>query len=305
MAPLLPRPDNRYMEGLIIKAISGFYYVETENKQLFECKARGRFKNNKQSLLVGDRVEIMPDGDKGVINAVKRRKNELDRPPVANIDKLFIVSSSVVPSPSTLLIDRMTALCAYKNIKPIIVFNKNDLEDVTPWCNIYKNAGFKTIACSAVSGEGMEEIISELQGGISAFTGNSGAGKSSLLNKIFPKLALGTGDVSEKLGRGRHTTRHTELFPHSYNGYVADTPGFSSLEADKDDLTFKENLSSLFPDFEDFAAFCRFSDCKHIGEKGCAVCSAVEKGKIEETRYKSYITMYEELKDVKAWNIKK
>ncbi len=302
---MLPSLKNRNMEGLIIKAISGFYYVETEDKQLFECKARGKFKNNNQSLLVGDRVEIVPDGDKGVIDAVKQRKNALSRPPVANIDKLFIVSSSVVPAPSTLLIDRMTALCAYKNIEPVIVFNKNDLEDVTPWCSIYKNAGFKTIACSAVSGEGVEEITRELGGCISAFTGNSGAGKSSLLNKIFPSLALGTGDVSEKLGRGRHTTRHTELFPHNYNGYVADTPGFSSLEADKDDLNFKESLSSLFFEFEPFAASCRFSDCKHIGEKGCAVCSAVKNGEIEETRYKSYITMFEELKDVKAWNIKK
>lgn len=293
------------MEGLIIKAISGFYYVETKEKQVYECKARGKFKNNNQSLLVGDRVEFEPDVDKGVIDAVKQRKNALNRPPVANIDKLFIVSSSVVPSPSTLLIDRMTALCAYKSIQPVIVFNKNDLEDVTPWCKIYQNAGFKTIACSAVSGEGINDITVELQGAVSAFTGNSGAGKSSLLNKIFPDLSLGTGDVSEKLGRGRHTTRHTELFAHNFNGYVADTPGFSSLEADKEDLNFKESLSSLFTDFEPFAFDCRFSDCKHIGEKGCAVCRAVNEGKIEETRYKSYMAMFEELKDVKAWNIKK
>ena len=293
------------MDGLIIKAISGFYYISAENGNIYECKARGRFKNANQTLLVGDRVDFTPDGEKGVVDAVKERKNTLNRPPVANIDKLFIVSSSVVPSPNTLLIDRMTALCAYKNIEPVIVFNKNDLEDVGLWCRIYKNAGFKTIACSAVSGEGIEDIINELKGCVSAFTGNSGAGKSSLLNKIFPTLSLNTGSVSEKLGRGRHTTRHTELFAHNFGGYVADTPGFSSLEAEKDDLTFKENLSDFFTDFEAFKFDCRFSDCNHTGDKGCAVLGAVKEGKIEETRYKSYLTIFEELKDLKAWNIKK
>ncbi len=293
------------MEGLIIKAISGFYYVETCDKTVIECKARGKFKNNNQSLLVGDRVDIALDGEKGVIDAVMQRKNVLNRPPVANIDKLFIISSSVIPSPNTLLIDRMTALCAYKNIEPVIVFNKTDLEDVMPWCEIYREAGFKTIACSAKTGEGIEEIISELKGNISAFTGNSGAGKSSLLNKIFPNLSLSTGDVSSKLGRGRHTTRHTELFPHNFDGYVADTPGFSSLEADKDDLEFKENLSDFFTDFAEYKYDCRFSDCNHMGEKGCAVCEAVKEGKIQQSRYKSYITIFDELKDIKAWNIKK
>lgn len=293
------------MNGLIIKAISSFYYVETEDKRVFECKARGKFKNENQALLVGDRVEIVTDGEKGVIDAVLPRKNMLNRPPVANLDKLFIISSSVVPAPSTLLIDRMTALCAYKNIEPVIVFNKNDLEDVKEWCRIYTAAGFKAIDCSAVSMEGIEEIIKELHGCISAFTGNSGAGKSSILNRIFPSLGLSTGDVSEKLGRGRHTTRHTELFSHEFGGYVADTPGFSSLEADRDDLEFKESLSELFTDFEPFKYDCRFSDCKHIGEKGCAVCDAVKQGKIESTRYNSYLAIYEELKDLKAWNIKK
>ena len=293
------------MNGLVIKAISSFYYVETEDKKVFECKARGKFKNDKTTLLVGDRVEFTPDGEKGVVEAVLPRKNMLSRPPLANIDKLFIISSSVVPSPSALLIDRMTALCAYKNIEPVILFNKNDLEDVGEWCRIYTAAGFKTIACSAVSSEGIEEITKELSGCICAFTGNSGAGKSSLLNKIFPELSLSTGDVSEKLGRGRHTTRHSELFAHSFGGYVADTPGFSSLEADRDDLEFKESLGDLFTDFEPFKYDCRFNDCKHIGEKGCAVCDAVKAGQIEQTRYSSYLTIYDELKDIKAWNIKK
>ena len=291
------------MDGLIIKALSGFYYVETE-KGVIECKARGRFRNISQSPFVGDKVDITVDGEKGTVYSIKERKNLLNRPPVANVDKLFIVSSSVTPTPNTLLIDRMTAICEYKTIKPVILFNKNDLEDVSKWCEIYRNAGFKTIACSAKSGEGIEEIKTELEGCISAFTGNSGAGKSSLLNIIFPNLSLSTGDVSDKLGRGRHTTRHTELFAHSFGGYVADTPGFSSLETDRDDLEFKESLSSLFIEFDLFSNACRFADCAHIGEKGCAVCEAVENGQIEPTRYESYRIIFDELKDVKAWNIK-
>lgn len=291
------------IEGLIVKAISGFYYVETE-QGIVECKARGKFRNDKTSPLVGDRVSVTANGKTGAVEKIKERKNQLFRPPLANLDKLFIVSSSVTPTPSSLIIDRMTAICARYNIEPIIIFNKNDLEDVYPWCRIYENAGFKTIACSAVSGEGIDLITKELEGCVSAFTGNSGAGKSSLLNRIFPDLGLATGQVSDKLGRGRHTTRHTELFRHEFSGYVADTPGFSSLEADREDLEFKERLAEFFPEFEDFSDGCLFGDCAHVGEKGCAVCEAVNEGKIESTRYASYKTMYEELKDLKAWNIK-
>lgn len=291
------------MCGLIIKALSGFYYVKVGEK-IFECKARGRFRNENLSPLVGDRVEISVVGEKGTVEKIAERKNMLLRPPVANIDKLFIISSSVTPAPSTLLIDRMTALCEYKDITPIIMFNKNDLADVSHWCKLYRNAGFKTIECSAENGCGTDEIINELAGGISAFTGNSGAGKSSLLNRIFPELVLATGDVSDKLGRGRHTTRHVELFEHRFGGYVADTPGFSSLEADKNDLEFKNNLSSFFSDFAPYIEECRFADCTHTGDTGCGVCNAVKEGKIEETRYNSYVTMYNELKDVKFWNVK-
>lgn len=292
------------MEGLIVKALSGFYYVKTE-KGIIECRARGKFRSENKTPFVGDRVEIELAGEKGTVCDIIQRKNLLYRPPIANIDKLFIVSSSVTPTPNTLLIDRMTAVCAYKNIEPIIVFNKNDLEDVSHWCRIYENAGFKTIACSAATGDGVDLIKQELKGCISAFTGNSGAGKSSLLNIIFPDLNLSTGDVSDKLGRGRHTTRHTELFAHGFDGYVADTPGFSSLEADRDDLSFKNALPDLFIEFDSFKFDCLFGDCAHIGEKGCAVCSAVKQGEIEKTRYESYLTIYSELKDVKAWNIKK
>ncbi len=292
------------MKGLILKAISGFYYVESEGK-VYECKARGKFRNVKLTPLVGDMVEITVDGEKGTVDAVLPRKNELARPPLANIDKLFIVSSAKTPAPSALLIDRLCALCAYKNIEPVILFNKNDLEDLSSWCAIYRNAGFKTISCSAKSGEGIDEIREELKDSVSAFSGNSGAGKSSLLNILFKGLALSTGEVSEKLGRGRHTTRHCELFRHEFSGFVADTPGFSSLEPDKEDINFKEALADCFTDFEKYTSDCRFADCKHIGEKGCAVCEAVSRGEIEKTRHDSYLTIYEELKDLKAWNIKK
>ncbi|MBO5909140.1 MAG: ribosome small subunit-dependent GTPase A [Clostridia bacterium] len=292
------------MQGIIIKAISGFYYVETD-KGIIECKARGRFRNDGTSPLVGDRVIINLSGKNGTIESINERKNMLSRPPIANIDKLFIVSSAVIPAPNTVLIDRMTSICEYKNIEPIIVFNKTDLGEVEPLKKIYLNAGFKTIVCSALTGEGIDEIKKELGGYISAFTGNSGVGKSSILNLIFSELKLSTSDVSEKLGRGRHTTRHTELFRHEYEGYVADTPGFSSVENDKYDLEFRDLLPTLFRDFEEHMQTCKFHDCKHIAEKGCGVIEAVKAGKIEKTRYDSYLSIYNELRDIKPWEVRR
>ncbi len=291
------------MEGLIIKALSGFYYVETE-EGIIECKARGRFRNSGTSPLVGDRVTLELEGNKGVVDQVLTRRNYLDRPPVANIDKLFIVSSVVTPAPNCLLIDRLTALAEFKNIIPIIVFNKKDEGDVSDFVRKYSKVGYKTIECSAKTGDGCDDIKAELSNSISAFTGNSGVGKSSILNLLFPELSLSTGEVSQKLGRGRHTTRHTELFRHRFNGYVADTPGFSSLESDISSLDFKEELINCFPEFSEYSGFCKFTDCKHIGENGCAVKAAVDSGEIEASRLESYITIYNELKYLKHWNIK-
>ncbi|MBR6743352.1 MAG: ribosome small subunit-dependent GTPase A [Clostridia bacterium] len=292
------------MQGVIIKAISGFYYVETD-KGIIECKARGRFRNDGTSPLVGDRVIINLSGKSGTIESINERKNMLSRPPIANIDKLFIVSSAVIPAPNTVLIDRMTSICEYKNIEPIIVFNKTDLGEVESLKKIYLNAGFKTIVCSALTGEGIDEIKKELSGCICAFTGNSGVGKSSILNLIFSTLNLSTSDVSEKLGRGRHTTRHTELFSHEFGGYVADTPGFSSVENDKFDLEFRDLLPTLFRDFEEHRQTCKFHDCKHVAEKGCGVIEAVKAGEIEKTRYDSYLAIYNELRDVKPWEVRR
>lgn len=290
------------MKGILIKAISGFYYVQSDNN-LYECKARGTFRNKGESPVVGDTVEFTAHEDgKGIIEKICIRKNCLKRPLIANIDKLFIVSSFTTPAPNALLIDRLTAIAEYHGIEAIIVFNKCDLGDFSPWEKIYSNSGFKTVVCSATTGEGVDVIRKELEGCVSAFTGNSGVGKSSLLNLLFPELSLATGEVSEKLGRGRHTTRHTELFAHIYGGFVADTPGFSSLETEKLGIDFKEKLALCFPDFSQFLGECRFTSCTHVCEKGCAVCGAVSDGKIEKTRHESFITLFNEVKDLKSWN---
>lgn len=251
--------------------------------------------------MVGDFVEY--DKKQKVINSILPRKNYLSRPPVANVDKAFIVSSYITPQPNNLLIDTMIAICEYKNITPIIVFNKCDLGDFEEIEACYKKAGYKVIITSAQDGDGMSLIEDELAGCVSVFTGNSGVGKSSILNIIMPQLKLATGQTSEKLGRGRHTTRHTELY-FVKDGIVADTPGFSSLEVDKNDYSFKEHLADCFIEFADFTDKCQFTGCSHTGEKGCQVCKAVADGKIDKKRWESYKTLYNELKNIKKWQIK-
>jgi len=293
------------MTGIITKALSGFYYVACGDKVL-ECKARGSFRKSGVSPLVGDRVEVELIGENnGIVDKILPRKNCISRPPVANIDKLFIVSSFSSPAPNTFLIDKMTVIAEYNEIEPIIVFNKCDMGDFLPFKKVYDNAGFKTYILSASSGEGMSLLQDELKDCVSAFTGNSGVGKSSILNNIFGEGRIATGEVSEKLGRGRHTTRHTELYELPFGGFVADTPGFSSLELDLNDYSLKENLPTLFRDFEDYSHGCRFSSCTHTADSGCAVISAVKKGEIEESRHRSYVQLYDEMKDLKPWEAKK
>lgn len=289
------------MTGLILKAISGFYYV-SDGDNLYECRARGSFRKDGFSPLVGDVVEFSADlSMKGVIERIFERKNSLIRPAIANLDKLFIVSSYVTPAPNLLIIDRLTAICHFYSITPIIVFNKCDLGDFSAYKEIYEKSGYTTLVVSAQTGEGIELLKNELKGCITAFTGNSGVGKSSLLNFLFPELKLQTGEVSNKLGRGRHTTRHTELFKHSFDGYVADTPGFSSLDTQYCSLDFKEKLADCFPDFSEYLSGCRFADCAHIGEKGCGIAQAVENGEIQKSRFESYKSLFDELKSLKAW----
>lgn len=289
------------MTGVLTKAISGFYYVSCDGRS-YECKARGNFRKAGVSPVVGDSVEFSPtDNTHGVIENINQRKNFLIRPLVANIDKLFIVSAYKTPSPDTLMIDRLTALAIYNNIEPIIVFNKADMGDFNELYAIYEKSGFKTFVVSAKNNLGLQQLYKEISGSICAFSGNSGVGKSSILNALFPDLKLKTGEVSEKLGRGKHTTRHTQLF-ETENGFVVDTPGFSSIETNADLYSFKMSLADCFPDFSEYIVNCKFSTCTHTSEKGCAVIDAVNKGEIAKTRHKSYVTLLSELKNVTQWN---
>ncbi len=288
------------MIGIILKALSSFYYVECEGK-VYECKARGNFRKSGITPLVCDRVEFeVTEGDKGIINSILPRKNSLVRPNVANIDKLFIVSSYSTPVPNAFIIDKITAIAEYNKIEPIIVFNKSDMGDFTEWQKIYKKSGFKVYVVSAEKSDGIDLLLKELEGSVSAFTGNSGVGKSSLLNAIFGNRNIATGEVSEKLGRGRHTTRHIEAYRIA-DGFVVDTPGFSSLDYTNRDYKFKENLPNYFRDFREYISDCKFTSCSHTKENGCGVLKAVSEGKIEPTRHSSYIQLFEEMKDLKPW----
>lgn len=290
--------------GILVKAISGFYYVNCDNK-VYECKARGNFRKAEVSPIVGDRVEFcLTDNEHGIIEGICERKNGLQRPLVANIDKLFIVSAFAVPSPDALMIDRLTAIAIYNKIEPIIVFNKSDMGSFDEFYHIYDNAGFKTYIVSAANNEGISDLRAETKNCVCAFSGNSGVGKSSIINALFPQLNLKTGEVSIKLGRGRHTTRHTQLFAVGKGSFVVDTPGFSSIENNDNLYDFKIKLPKCFPDFESFICDCKFSSCSHISEKGCSLLEAVEDGRVERSRHESYKTILSELKDVSEWNRK-
>lgn len=290
------------LDGIIIKGIGGFYYVEAAD-EIFECKARGVFRKNGIKPLAGDYVTIsVNDNAENTIDEIHQRSSVFMRPPVANVDRLFIVSSVCEPKPVLLLIDRLTALAAGKGIESIVVFTKNDLENADEYIEIYKKAGIKAYSVSCLTGEGVENIKNELKGHISAFCGNSGVGKSSLLNAIDPALALKTGEISDKLGRGRHTTRHSELFKVE-GGYVADTPGFSSFEADENEMILKDDLPYAFKEFEPYLGQCKFTSCLHIKDKGCRVIEAVEAGEIPVSRHESYCAMMEEAKNIKEWEL--
>ncbi len=290
--------------GKIIKGIGGFYYVDTGN-EIYECKARGNFRKQGISPLVGDNVEIsINDNAENTIDTIYPRKNELIRPPLANLDQLFIVSSLVEPKINTVIIDNLTAIAEYKKIEPIIVITKTDLDtSAKKYKQIYEGAGFNVVICNNTTGEGGEEIRKLLNNKCSAFTGNTGVGKSTLLNNIFPELKLKTGEISKKLGRGKHTTRHCELFKAD-NGYIADTPGFSSLEFKQIEKILKDDLPYCFREFEEYIGYCKFSTCTHTNDKGCAIVDAVNNGKISKSRHESYISMYNEVKDIKEWELK-
>lgn len=288
------------MQGVIIKALSGFYYVKTESGTV-ECRARGRFRLDGSSPLVGDRVEISLDvNGKGRVDKLLTRKNFFIRPAVANIDLLIAVASEVNPVTDPFLIDRVTAFAEHMGCEVLICINKSDAARVSRLRDIYATSGYRVIETSAVTGEGVEELRGCIAGKVCAFSGNSGVGKSSLLNALEPGLGLETGVVSEKLGRGRHTTRHVEIFPAG-GAFVADTPGFASFDMEQLPPIPKEELQFCFPEFGPCIGKCRFDDCAHLKEPGCAVREAMDEGKINASRHLSYARLYEISAKYKEW----
>lgn len=290
-------------EYRIIKALSGFYYVQAEDG-VVECRARGRFRRQDQSPLVGDFVRITRQGDKGVLEALLPRKNAFIRPAVANIDQLVVLASCAIPVTEPFLIDRVLAIAQLQNVPALVVVNKDDLAPAQPLAEIYRRAGVPVLVTSAETGEGIEALREALAGKLSCLTGNSGVGKSSLLNRACPQLQLPVGEVSEKLGRGRHTTRHIELYSLGSNTFVADTPGFSAFDTERMELVHKEQLQYAFPEFAPYLGHCQFPDCAHRKEPGCAVRKALAEGKIGQTRYSSYERLYEQASQLKEWELK-
>ena len=290
-------------EGRILRSLSGFYDVQTQ-EGLITCRARGVLRREGNSPLTGDLVEITVEKGKGMVEKILPRKNHFIRPAVANVDALVIFAANVNPVTEPFLIDRVAAIAGDQNVQAVLCVNKCDLDPAMDLVRIYEHAGFPVICTSAETGEGVEDLRALLEGKLTAFTGNSGVGKSSILNRLAPELKLETGEVSEKLGRGRHTTRHVELYRLGENTYVADTPGFSSFDTDQMELILKENLQYAFPDFGSFIGKCRFDDCSHRKEPDCAVRAAVEAGDIEASRYESYLKLYEKSSQIKLWEIK-
>ena len=311
--------ENRAIQtGRIQKALSGFYYVDT-GTEILSCRARGRFRKDGISPLVGDRAAVrLTRGNEGYLEEILPRKNAFSRPAVANIDQMVIVASAAVPKTDPFLIDRMAAVAVLKGCEVLLLVNKCDLDRGEELCRLYRASGIPTLSLSARTGEGLEELKPLLAGKLSVFTGNTGVGKSSILNALDPSFSLPTGEISQALGRGRHTTRHVEIHTlfcetaasgaECSSGAVAeiiDTPGFSSFDAEELNWELKEHLPETFPEFAPFLSQCRFTGCSHTKEAGCAVLEAVRAGEIQPSRHASYLRLYEELKPLKQWQIAK
>ena len=281
----------------ITKGIGGFYYVKTPDG-IVECKARGIFRKRGITPVAGDNVALSADGT--MIDEILPRKNVFIRPPIANLDILFIVTSTTQPVPSTLVLDELAAAAIYKDVQPVLVVTKADLAAADMLRAAYTGSGIPLIQLNYETGEGLDKIRGYIQGHLCAFCGNSGVGKSTLLNALLPDVERQTAAISQKLGRGRHTTREVTIF-EAFGGRIADTPGFASLEASRAGFIPKENLEHAFPEFGPYLGACQFTGCSHRSEKGCAVRAALAEGKLSQTRYDSYCAMYDEVKDVKEW----
>ena len=293
------------MEGIILKALSGFYYVDGGDGALTACRGRGKFRHQKLTPLVGDRVRFTPLGEgAGILEEILPRKNQFQRPGVANKDQLVVIASGAVPVTDPFLIDRVVSIAEGRDCEPVICINKCDLDAAEELYQTYRKAGFLTLRVSAETGEGIPELAAAIAGKVSAFTGNSGVGKSSILNALEPEFRLQVGEVSDKLGRGRHTTRHVELFRLSSGAIVADTPGFSSFDTEGMELRRPEELQYTFREFAPYLDQCRFTGCAHVKEKGCAVLAAVKAGEIAPSRHASYVRLYEQAKEVPEWERK-
>ncbi len=290
-------------EGVIMRALSGFYYVRTPDA-LVQCRARGRFRREGLVPLVGDRVRIAenPDGT-GAVDEILPRKNAFGRPAVANVDYLVMLLSAALPVTDPYLADRVTVRCEKNRCGVLLVVNKCDLDPGEKLLDIYRTTGYGVYPVSAVTGQGVEALREAIRGKICCFTGNSGVGKSSLINALAPGLSIPTGEVSEKLGRGRHTTRHVELFDIGDGTLLADTPGFASFGDETETPILPEELAALFPEFGPYLGRCRFDDCTHRAEPGCAVRDAVDRGSIAQSRYASYLRLYEEAEKLDRWTL--
>lgn len=291
------------MKGLIIKGIGGFYYVMTQEGEIVEAKGRGIFKKDKITLLVGDEVEIQMtdrDGAKGVINSIFPRKNQFARPPISNVDMFIVVFAAKNPRPNYSVIDKFLINSQLNGIEPVICINKKDLvseRDIDDIIDIYGKI-YKTVAVSARTGEGTDELCAMIKGRRAALAGPSGAGKSSIINLLHPKADMETGEVSRKTMRGRHTTRHVEIFSLAGGGMLFDTPGFTSF--DLPDIE-EDQLKYYYPEFAEFNDLCRYDDCRHLKEPDCAVLAALAGGRINGRRYEAYVSNYEELKRRKRY----
>lgn len=283
--------------SIIIKSVRGLYIVASPDGVLTECPARGVLRKKGQEPFVGDYVRM--DGD--VIAEVLPRKNEIIRPPLANLDQLCFVVSMCEPQPNLRLLDKFIAVSAYKNIAPLLLLTKVDLASCEEIHALYSSIGIPILTVDYQNPESLEAVRAAFAGRVSALTGNSGAGKSTLLNALDSTLQIPTGEISQKLGRGRHTTRHAQLYPLSCGGYIADTPGFSTFDTQRYAIIRKEELAGCFAEFSEYTDNCRFHDCSHTCEKGCAVLEAVADGRIPKSRHESYCDMYEEAKQIKEW----